>query len=115
LLQAEDGGKGASTEHKALVIDPLKKRKVAIEEPLADTTKGTQKIANVRPDAFLGITMHFAHAIPIVIPCVLTNGMTDGAMNATGLGESGVPSRLVGVHNGCGSDPAQDSEISWVT
>ena len=83
-----------------MIVDPRKKREVTIEEPLAGATEGTQEVANARPDAFLRITMRFAHAIVIVIPCVLANGMTDSTMNAAGFGESGVPSRLIGVHDG---------------
>jgi hypothetical protein len=44
--------------------------------------------------------MHFARAIAIVIPSIFADGMADCAMNAAGLWQSDVSSRLVGMDDG---------------
>lgn len=57
--------------------------------------KGTQKVANGRPNAFNGIGMNLSNAISISISCPLSFAMTDGEMGAI---ESTIALPFIGIN-----------------
>ena len=109
--QGGDEGSEEGFSASSGVVDELEEAEVEGQLLLRDAAVGAQPGAQQRPEAFQGIDMDLAEAVPIVIAGILTPGMADRFVTIAPVLQAGIDVVFVGLDQGARADGVADDRL----